>query len=180
MAHYYLAASLPDIVLGEKPAMGMEEFRESCAGLLPEGQREALFNLLDGDLDVEAPGPAGVWAETEVQVRNARAKALAGKAGVEPGPYLRPHGRYFAEAERVVAEALGADDPLERELRLDRGRWRLAEDLALEDPFGFAAVVSYGIRLSMAWRWAAMDKERGGQKIDEFLSAVTAEYGEPA
>jgi hypothetical protein len=181
MAHYYLVAGLPELRFGERPGLSMAEFRETCAVFLSEGERRTLFRLLEGELDSEALEPAGAWADMEIQIRNAGARALARKAGVEPARYERTYGRYYAEAEEAVSAALGEGNPLERESRLDRGRRRLAEELALGDPFGFGAVVSYGIRLAIAWRWAEMDKETGGQKVREFLeSALSERAGGPA
>lgn len=175
MEHYYLVAGLPDLKFGERPDVSMEDFRETCTVFLPEDKRRTLFRLLEGELDPEASEPAATWADMEIQIRNAGARALARKAGVEPARHERPYGRYFAEAEEVVSAALGEGNPLERESRLDHGRWRLAEELSLGDPFGFGAVVSYGIRLAIAWRWAEMDKEIGGQKVHEFLERVLKE-----
>lgn len=176
MAYYYLVAGLPDLVFGERPAMTMQEFRDVCDTFLTENNKAALFGLLDGELDPEAPEPVAAWADIETQVKNAGARALARKAGLEPAQYERPHGRYFAEAEYVVSEALGAGNPLERESSLDRGRWKLAEELSVGDPFGFGAVVSYGIRLKIAWRWATLDKDQGGEVVDAYIGQALSEY----
>lgn len=176
MAYYYLVAGLPDLVFGEAPAMTLQEFRDACATFLPDDKKAALFGLLDGILDHEAPEPVATWADVETQVKNAVARALARKAGLEPAQYERPHGRYYAEAEYVVSDALGAGNPLERESSLDRGRWKLAGDLPVGDPFGFGAVVSYGVRLKIAWRWAALDKEKGGEVVDAYIGRALSEY----
>lgn len=178
MAYYYLMSQLPMLAFGHKPAVSMQDFRAICEQALPPDKTKTLFDLLDGALDHNAPDPIGTWAEMETQMRNLKARVLARKAGVEPAGYLKPHKRWSGDAERAAAEAFTAEDPLERESRLDRGRWRLAEQLSGFDPFGFAAVVSYGIRLSIAWRWAGLDKEAGGRVIEDFIAgAMPAESG---
>jgi hypothetical protein len=176
VAHYYLVAGLPDLVFGERPEMSLEEFRGVCDIFLAEEESRALFTWLDGRVDAGAPGPLADWADMDIQIKNAVARALARKAGQEPARYERPHGRYFAEAERVAAEALNAGDPLDRESSLDRGRFELAEELAVGDPFGFAAVAAYGIRLMIAWRWAEMDHERGGEIVNDYVDRALARY----
>ena len=53
------------------------------------------------------------------------------------------------------------DDPLERELALDRLRWTLLDELAVSQAFGFQAVLAYGLKLRLAEKWAAMDEAEG-------------------
>jgi hypothetical protein len=53
------------------------------------------------------------------------------------------------------------DDPLDRELALDRLRWTLLDELAVAAPFGLQAVLAYGLKLRLAEKWAAMDETEG-------------------
>ncbi len=89
----------------------------------------------------------------------ARLRAARAGAAYDAGPH--PVAGYDARCESVAERAMELDDPLERELALDRLRWTLLDELAVSQAFGFQAVLAYGLKLRLAEKWAAMDETEG-------------------
>jgi hypothetical protein len=56
---------------------------------------------------------------------------------------------------------MAVDDPLERELALDRHRWALLEEIAAQPAFGVQAVFAYGFKLRMVEKWSALSDAAG-------------------
>ncbi len=180
MSYEYLVASLPMLFPGDPPPFGLETFLHRCAGVLSAADEAALHRVLAGEIRGEDPAPAQAWSALETQMRNATATARAAAWQTDPRPHLRPHPGFDGTVRHVVDDAFSKTSPLERERTLDRGRWRLLEDLALRDPFGFAAVIAYGLKLRIAERWAAWGEKTGREECDRLLDEALEASGERA
>lgn len=171
MSYYYIVASLPTLALGEPPPFDGAGFLRQSANVLEAGDLAELALVLEGR---EAEGCSAFsreWVNSEAQLRNAVARTRAAKLSVEVRPYLRDHAGYDVSLEKGVADAYAKPNPLERELALDRLRWKRLEDLAARDPFSLSAVLAFAVRLRLAARWAAMQEAAGQAKLDELLKA---------
>lgn len=175
MSYEYLVASLPLLFWGHPPPFPTAEFRRRCAGVLSPEDLAALDRLLDGRPDPEAPGFEGAWAARETQLRNAAAAARAARTGGEARAPHRPHPGWDGGIEKSVTDAFVKESPIEREMELDRGRWRAAEDLARGRPFGVEAVFAFAVRLRIAERWAALTDAAGRARFDALLAGLTAQ-----
>lgn len=173
--YWYLIAALPALRFGEKPAMGAEQFRTFCSDWLPDAGLRAVESVLDGTPDES--GLTAAWHAKETQLRNAVARSRARRYNAESA--ARPHAGFEVFIEKGVADAFARDNPLEREMELDRLRWSLGDELAAGDSFGFPAVLAYAVKLQIAERWASLNEETGRNKVEELvLSATGAEESE--
>lgn len=174
MSYYYIVASLPTLVLGEPPPYSGAELLRHVANVLEAEDLAELALVLEGR---EADGRSAFareWVGTDAQIRNAIVRTRAAKLSLEARPYLREHPGYDVSIEKAVADAYAKPNPLERELSLDRLRWKHLEDRVAQEPFSLAAVLAFAIRLRIAARWAALEERAGRAKLDELLKTHEA------
>lgn len=166
MNHYYLMASLPALALEGTPPIDLEALRAACAGQLSGADAEIAEAVIDGR---ESPAQHPFLArrrEWETQLRNAVARHRAAHLKVDPEPHLRPAAGFDVNIEKGVADAMARPDPLHRELALDHLRWRLLEETAGLNQFGFEALLAYALKLRMIVRWAELQEQRGQAAFD--------------
>ena len=165
MAYAYLMSSLPMLAIGKEIPMSSAEFGVYCEGVLSPTDSARLRLVMEDRLE-EVPDP-GVqrYLSAETQLRNALARMRAAKAGVDPSSFLRPHSDWDSLAEKTAADAMNMDNPVERELLLDRYRWHVLEDLAAVDAFDVVAVYSYGLRLKLAEKWLKLNEQEGEAEL---------------
>jgi hypothetical protein len=180
MKYYYLAASLPALALDQPPPFSFSGFRALCAGHLGDDDMAAL-----DELDRPPAGPprhpfVRAWAAAETRLRNAVARARAARLRRDPAESLREQEGADFFTEKAVADAMARPDPLEREMALDRLRWRLIEDLAGHDPFDGRAVLAYGAKLRLAGRWAALAEPAAWNFVESVVGRAPAGGGAPA
>ena len=185
MKFWFLVSSLPYLRLGEKPPMDVAGFRAACAGHLSDEELSAVDAVLENrepPLDSRAKhaaepdaAPASSFWNGEVQLRDAVARVRAKNRGIDAARFVRPHDGFSVSIEKMVIDAFTRPNPLEQEMNLDRARWTLADELALTDAFGFAAVFAFAAKVRLAERWAGMDEETGAEKVEELIEESLAE-----
>ena len=105
------------------------------------------------------------------------AQQRAARRRLEATPYLRAHPGYRVDIAVQVAAAYTKETPLARELALDELRWRLLDELALQDTWGFAALYAYAVKLRLAWRWAGLSDEAGWVALEAAVKQLEASHG---
>jgi hypothetical protein len=171
--HWYLVSSLPHLRFGDKPSMSAEAFRAACVGWLTDDEMAQVDALL---ASVEPPaGPASKVWNAEVQLRDAVVRVRAKNRGTDASPYIRPHEGFSATIEKMVTDAFTRPDPQEQEMELDRARWSLADELAINGPFGLPAVLAFAVKVRIAERWAGMDEERGTSAVESLIEDALVE-----
>ncbi|MCX6364359.1 MAG: DUF2764 family protein [Actinobacteria bacterium] len=169
MDYVYLVVSLPHLDLAGVPPFSSTELLFSCGGVLRQDHWEDLRAIVEGrPRDVRAP-EARRLVDAETQLRNALARIRAQRAGVEYAARSHPHAGFDARAEEVAARALAIEDPLERELMLDRHRLALLEEVAVQPAFGVQAVFAYALKLRLVEKWIALSDQAG---LDVALQVV--------
>jgi len=159
--YVYLVASLPHLDMAGALPFTSTEFLVSCGGVVRGDHWEDLRAIVEGRTqDVCAP-EARRLVDAETQLRNALAQIRAQRAGVEYVARSHPHAGYDTRVEEVAAKAMAVDDPLERELVLDRHRWALLEEVAALPAFGVQAVFAYGFKLRLVEKWAGLSDQVG-------------------
>jgi len=159
--YVYLVASLPRLELTGSPPFSSVQLLFSCGGVLREDHWEDLRSIAeDRPQDVRAPEGRRL-VDPEAQLRNALARLRAGRAGADQAVRSRPHAGYDARVEEIAARAMAVEDPLEREMLLDRHRWALLEEAAVQPAFGVQAVFAYALRLRLVEKWAALSEQAG-------------------
>lgn len=169
MSYYYLAASLPMLVLGDPAPFSFDEFRASSSTLLREEDLQELDLLGEGRAGEGLSSFSRRWFNAETQLRNAVARVRGGRHGVDAKTYLRDHKEFSVAIEEAVTDAYAKPNPLERELELDRLRWQALDELGREEPFGLSAILAFAVKLQLTERWARMDDEAGKQKVEDFV-----------
>jgi hypothetical protein len=170
MNHWYLVASLPYLRFGEKPPGARDAFMSACAGRLGDGELSVLQAVFE-NRDPADGGVAQCWWNSEVQLLDAVARVRAKNRGMDAAPFIRSHEGFSVTIEKMVTDAFTRANPLEQEAELDRARWTLAEELALSEPFGFAGILAFAVKLRIAERWAGMDDSAGQEKVEEFVKS---------
>jgi hypothetical protein len=173
MAYYSLVASLPSLQIGDETPFSTEEYIDNCAQWVTEREVSILNAVLLNE-PIASPCPlCAAWNNIETQLRNAVAKQRGQKLGIDFKEYLQPHDGFSGTIEALVADAFTRNDPLELEETLDRGRWKLAEELVAQEPFDFEKVLAYGIQLKIVERWNRMDVSVGKEIIEAVITANT-------
>ncbi len=174
MDHWYLVSSLPTLRIGEKPPMGAEAFRAACIGWLSEDELE----IIDAVLENREPtmiGCASAWWNGEVQLRDAVVRVRAKNRNTDAARFLQPYDGFSATIEKMVTDAFTRPDPLEQEMELDRARWTLVDELAVAAPFGFAAILTFAVKVRIAERWAGMDDSIGQENVENLVLVALEE-----
>ncbi len=96
---------------------------------------------------------------------------------MEPGAAARKLEVPDARAADVAARAMALDDPLERELLLDRHRWELLDAVAAFPAFGVQAVFAYALKLRLVEKWSAMSEDAGLAVAREIVEDNVARCG---
>ena len=169
MAYYYLIASLPTLHLDEKLPISRDEFLAACENTLTLIDIDDIMNILDRKPERGKHPVIRNWLWREIQLRNAIARERAAKANVDAEPFQRPYHGFDTYTEKIAAEAMSKPNPLERELILDKFRWKTIEELALYDPYGMQAVIAFAFKFTISERWAGLVAEKGEAVVQAFL-----------
>ena len=172
MSYHYLVASLPMLFFGDQPPFSSRELQSRCVGVLKTEHLAILEAVMQGR-SIAGNTFAAAWAARETQLRNAVARFRAARLGVDSQAFQRDHAGFDVGLAQVVTDALAQHTPLEREQALDRGRWRIADELALADPFGLGTVLAFAVKLCIAERWAGLTEAAGQRKVEDFTEAMT-------
>jgi hypothetical protein len=169
---YYVVASLPTLALGEPPPFPCAEAPRRLANVLDPEQLMEVELFAAGREAESVRRFAAQWLEAETQIRNFCAKIRAGARNVEPQRFLRAQQGYAVWIERAVTDAFSRPHPLERELALDRCRWKVLDELTADEPFAFEAVLAWILKLRMVERWASLKEDVGRARFEEIAHAV--------
>ncbi len=169
MSYYYFAATLPMLMPDQPPPFSVESFRTQCESHLTPGDLAALDAIL-------APQPMAFshpfvrrWRRTDGQLRNALARTRSERMRRDATPYGRESEGHDPAVEEAVRQAYARSNPLQREKAIDRIRWQRIEALAGADPFASAAILAYGLQLTILERWTSMDKDAGSATVETLV-----------
>jgi len=193
----YLLASLPTPRLAEPPAMEPATFVERCRGFVSDERWRDLDELLaarskgqgaastamparvprDGSRPDRPRDPvARTWHDLSAQIDDAVAIQRGANTRRDATPYLQRPSGYRVDLVEAVERAFGAQNPGARERALDEVRWRLADELALGEPDGFAALYARAVQLRLAWRWAQWEAAAGWTALETSLRTLEAPH----
>jgi hypothetical protein len=172
MSYHYLVASLPMLSLDAPPPFSSRDFLVRCGGVL-KPKDLAVLEAVQGAGTVAGNAFVAAWTARETQTRNLIAQFRAARLGVDPRPFLRDHSGYDVALAQAVTDALAAATPVEREQALDQCRWSIAEELSLADPFGFASILAFAIKLRIAERWSRLTEAAGERRAEALLEAMS-------
>jgi len=149
--------------------MSMERFRALCAEHLDPRGMKAVDSLMDPDMP-PASRFVAEWRNRETQVRNAVARARAARAKKDASRFLREARGIDVRIERAVEEAMGRQNPMDREIAIDSLRWKLAEELVGFNPFSLDAILSYAVRLNLVLRRTGWKADDGAAALEKIIA----------
>lgn len=170
MAHYYLVSSLIPLTLEGSPPCTLEDFLSSCRNMLARKDALALEHVLHGRLNAVDHPFIGEWKKLEYRLKNALVRARTARMKLAPEPYLQNDVTVDNATENAVTEAMNKPNPLEKELALDRYRWKTLEELTPIINFDLSAIFSYAIKLKMVVRWNSMTDEKGNGRFADVIN----------
>jgi hypothetical protein len=169
MSATFLLSSLPTLELGVAAPFSVEEYRRRCDGV--EG-----LNL--SDFDAVAAGVAGshpftvAYANVLAEIKNATAALRASKwEGENIRLSERSYSGYHVNLHQKIADAMNMQNPLEKEIALERARWHIAEELAGTDYFSEAKIYAYIVKLQINNRLAGLNEDAGKTAVENFIKA---------
>ena len=107
------------------------------------------------------------WSEFDRTLRNIAAAVSARAAGRNVG--LRGELPYI---DAVIAAVNEEANLVEKERKIDRIRWREAEELAAFDYFDIDAILSYLVRVNVVARWSRLDPAHGREMFARLVEAL--------
>lgn len=137
-----------------------------CEGILSESELadvQLLLGLAEGEPQTDI---ARRWLAQDKLLIQEVARTRADRANVD----LKIVQGYTGVVEPGVAHAFTVSNPGGRELELDKLRWSLADELATQDAYGFAAVVAFAVELTLVARWSALSTHEGEAKLERLIS----------
>ena len=171
----YFASTLPTILFESAPPVSLEAFVESANIRLAPADFAPLSALADGH-PCKHPF-VKAWRSFEIQLRNVIVRIRASRLNVEASPYLRPHADLDLSAERVVAAAFLASDPLRCEDALERIRFDKAHELGGITPLTLDTILAYYLQLVIVTRRAQRDADQGRIRRDTLLDSILLAEG---
>ncbi len=175
MAYYYLIASLPRLSLGEAPPISSAELARMSDGQLSPADLTDVVHIVQGRPEEVVHSGFRSYVARETQLRNALARLRAARTGADAAAFERPFAGFDRDVERVAADAMALADPLERELMLDRVRFRMLEGLALPSSFDGVVILAYAAKLLLVERWHSFDEVRGEALLRRIVDERVAE-----
>lgn len=102
------------------------------------------------------------WTRFEVTLRNALAEARARALELEPTRYFVAEdlGGDAADTQPIVQEFSAAENPIDAQRALDRGRWDWLDEHEPYFTFNDDELPAYAARLLLATRWARLEQAR--------------------
>lgn len=180
MLYYYLISSFPQLNLDDPPGITLEKFLFQCQGILDVKDLNDLNKVLTGDATGVQSPHAIQWLAADTQLRNAIARIRAAHLNIDAITYLKDHINASMYVETAVRDAFTRDNPLERELVLEKCRWFILDEITFEDRFGFAAVLAFGVKLQIVERRQGYSDDKGREEFDNFVFGNLEAQGFPA
>jgi len=169
MSATYLLSSLPTLELGAAAPFSVEEYRRRCEGI--EG-------ISIKDFDAVATGIPGShpftldYANVLTEIKNITAALRASKwENSDIRVSERSCSGCHVDLRQKIADAVNIQNPLEREIALERARWQVAEELAGIDYFSEAKLYAYIVKLQINNRLAGLNEELGKATVEDFIKA---------
>ena len=162
--YYFLSASLPEIRLGERPPMTLDEFDAEAGEHLTRRHHA----LLTSDSD-DAPVIREMH-RFEEYLRSRIAKRRADKLNI---PFEAPEPEDFRSEIEAAVGQLGQLAPAERELETDKLRWRKLDELAALDEYGFDHICADRAKLKLAEKYRDRDAAAGKKRFDAAVAELT-------
>jgi hypothetical protein len=158
---------------GVKPPFTFKDFLTNCQGLIPDKDFEIISRCANESLWEQAVDQKTLkaWIAFEVGLRNELVKIRASRRKIEPAGYLRGGGSDDTALYHIAMNSHRILSLIESEKFLDQARWNRLDELAFSHYFDLDALIVYGLKLHILWRW---EKIAGGNKQDILEKVLSA------
>lgn len=174
MNYYYLLASLPSLQLTAAPPIELEVLLQSSREQLTDKDFQELSAILAGGGESAF---ARRWRDFDERLRLLVARQRAERRSLDVSELPSESGAPDLSLQNQVLDAFAAEDPMERERRLDTLRWRWLENDSAFDPFAKAAVFSYALRFELVRTWHGRSTVRGRMALAAQREKLLAGFG---
>ncbi len=169
--YYYFAATLPMLSFRKRPPQSDQQFLKQAAEYL---LKKDFFSLEKARIVPAQNNKGGEpalkkWIGFENALRNELVTIRAGKMERDPKDYYR--GSYLPDPgiAAVLAEAVGAENPLMVERRIDLARWEKLEEIEINHYFDLHYLIIYFLKLQILNKWNSIREEKGRAVLRELL-----------
>ena len=162
-SYYYFCSQLPTLIPGTPAPMSLEEFDQKLS-FLSEADARYISSCT-----FPAGSAAAEFQAFEFALRGEIALLrLAKRPADEAGKYaLPPETGSVAGLRDSVANAAAAQDPWERELRVDQIRWRMLDAIERGNGFSREAAACYRLKLAILQKEQIFRQEAGKMNFEE-------------
>ena len=172
----FFAASLPELVFGKPSPLSVAEFdamaKEHISGKLCGVLQELTYPVPEND-------PAGyicchrIWEEVRsferfLRLRIAKIRAERLELSCE---IAEPEG-FYSEIDYILNSAMSSDDPVERELIIDRVRWEFLDSMAITHMLDFDGLCVYRLKLQILESYRGRTPEEGTPRFEQALEMI--------
>jgi hypothetical protein len=164
--HYYLVASLPYLPFGEKSPVTREGFFEECRKWLDQADLDAVLSADIGEpgiRDTDRP-VVRMWKEFDTRFRALMAEYRGS------GPHTLKRAM-----PGLIKLVFDETDPLLREKRIEKIRWKFIEGEEYKHQFDTGWLVLYYLKLQILERLSRFDHDSGFKKFTELCEVKDAE-----
>ena len=170
-SYYYFCSQLPTLIPGTPAPMSLEEFDQKLSFLSEADARYISSCTFPPSRSAAFPAgsAAAEFQAFEFALRGEIALLrLAKRPADEAGKYtLPPETGSVAGLRDSVANAAAAQDPWERELRVDQIRWRMLDAIERGNGFSREAAACYRLKLAILQKEQIFRQEAGKMNFEE-------------
>ena len=154
-AYYYLSASLPILLWGEKPPMNKEDFLSNAVAHLDPRDWEVLTSatLVPERLPGSSHTAVEEWYRYETALRNEIVNLRGRKEKRDPEKYFRGEYDFDFFLADLVVEVASEESPLEMEREIDLRRWAKLDEIGLNHFFDLTFLTIYYLKLQLLVKW---------------------------
>lgn len=175
--YYFTAASLPLLSLETKPGITVDSFLSTCELHMSSSDFKVLYNSsikVPEDEEI-LTGVAKICWEWEKSLRNELSKLRASGMNIQSDQYLRA-GEVVFDTNRIAAEAVKVESPIEAENYLNIARLAFLDSLSVGHYFDLTFLVIYYLKLQIFDRVSHFDSEEGFKKYQEIYKNILSAY----
>lgn len=174
MSIYYLVSSLPSFNFGDKPFYSSEGFVKQCADWISPDELTELqkLSLIPEEKYSGNNELIKSWYELTGALSCYCVKIRASKLNRDASVIAREQKAFDSFIEKSVQEAFSSENPMEKEKKLDRLKWKILDTLEAGHSFDFETLCIYKLRTILCEKWFDRKEPEGKKNLESTLSVL--------
>lgn len=174
MSIYYLVSSLPSFNFGDKPFYSSEGFVRQCSDWINASELKELeeISLVPQEDFSDKSGFVKKWYGLICSLTVVSVKTRASILGRDISSIVKEQKVIYSDIEKSVQEAFSAENPMEKEKKLDRIKWAFLDSLEIGHFFDFDKLCIYKLRILLCEKWLCRKEADGIRNLDNALSVL--------